>query len=332
MPRHERTFAAMGSSFYICLDTSMEDDYVKVLMDKLVDQTEQLEQRMSRFRVDSELVQLNHHLMMSVKVSSTIREVLELASIFNELSSGAFDARVVPGLEGIGYMGAHPDPQPVDNREVVQPQSGGEDATFLPLFDVVAEPNQIRLFAPVDFGGIGKGYTADRLADLIEASVDPVLRSGYIVDAGGDIVISGQQETGEGFAIGIEDPFGSHGELAAALQLPALQERMAICTSSLKRRSWEHGGAKVHHILDPRRQAPARTHLKAVTAVGGSAAYTEVFTKCTMIAEGAKSYPWRGIPLPYVAIDDGLTLHYTADIAPLLNWISVKYQDARVIE
>ena len=309
----------------------MEDDYVKVLMDKLVDRTEQLEQRMSRFRVDSELVQLNHHLMMSVKVSSTIREVLELASIFNELSSGAFDARVVPGLEGIGYMGAHPDPQPVDSG-VVQPHSGMEDATFLPLFDVAAEPDQIRLYAPLDFGGIGKGYTADRLADLIEASVDPALRSGYIVDAGGDIVISGRQEMGEGFAIGIEDPFGSKGALAAALQLPALQERIAICTSSLKRRSWEHGGEKVHHILDPRRQAPARTHLKAVTAVGGSAAYTEVFTKCTMIAEGTKAYPWRGVPLPYVAIDDAETLHYTTDIAPLLSWISVKYQDARVIE
>ncbi len=173
----------------------MEDDYVKVLMDKLVDRTEQLEQRMSRFRVDSELVQLNHHLMMSVKVSSTIREVLELASIFNELSSGAFDARVVPGLEGIGYMGAHPDPQPVDSG-VVQPHSGMEDATFLPLFDVAAEPDQIRLYAPVDFGGIGKGYTADRLADLIEASVDPALRSGYIVDAGGDIVISGAARNG----------------------------------------------------------------------------------------------------------------------------------------
>jgi FAD:protein FMN transferase len=365
VPRHEKTFAAMGSSFYICLDTALDGDYVDVLMNQLVERTEQLEQRMSRFRVDSELVQLNQRLREPVKVSSTIREVLELAKVFMELSSGAFDPRVVSGLEGIGYAGApfdainvgepprqrqqsHADSSQVDGSQVdgsqvdrSQLDRSSVDSSQLdrsqldrsqPLFDVSSAPDHIRLYAPVDLGGIGKGYTADRLADLIEASVHPALRSGYIVDAGGDIVISGHQETGEGFAIGIEDPFGTNGELAAALQLPHVEERMAICTSSLKRRSWEHGGERVHHILDPRRQAPVPTHLKAVTAVGRSAAYTEVFTKCTMISEGTNDYPWVGVPLAYVTIDDAQTLHYTGDMTPLLSWISAKYQDARVVQ
>ncbi|QSO52205.1 FAD:protein FMN transferase [Alicyclobacillus curvatus] len=375
MPRHEKIFAAMGSSFYICLDTSLDGDYVDVLMNQLVERTEQLEQRMSRFRVDSELVQLNQRLREPVKVSSTIREVLELAKVFMELSSGAFDPRVVSGLEGIGYAGApleaidvgepsrqrqesqayssEADGSQVDGSQVDGSQVDGSqvdrsqvdrsqldrsqlDRSQLdrsqPLFDVSSAPDHIRLYAPVDLGGIGKGYTADRLADLIEASVHPALRSGYIVDAGGDIVISGHQETGEGFAIGIEDPFGTNGELAAALQLPHVEERMAICTSSLKRRSWEHDGERVHHILDPRRQAPVPTHLKAVTAVGRSAAYTEVFTKCTMISEGTNDYPWLGVPLAYVTIDDAQTLHYTREMTPLLSWISAKYQDARVVK
>lgn len=337
MPRHERTYQAMGSTFLICIDADIDASYAKHLFEQLMNRTEQLEQVMSRFRSNSELVMLNQKLMESVRVSSTLLEVLELADSFVEHSGGAFDPRVLSGLERIGYKGA--DGIAPDTTTGTTPDAVPSDgAVFLPeshehLFERTSE-GTIRLYQPIDLGGIGKGYTADCLADVIESAIDGSKRYGYLVDAGGDIVISGRQENGDGWSIGVEDPYGATDELAAVVGLPPMTERVAMTTSSLKRKSWDHDGKRVHHILDPLTKTPADARYQAVTALGPTAAYTEVFTKCTIISkrsDGTDAYSWRGSALPYIAIDVDKGLQYTDDMKPVLTWISSKYNNVRVL-
>ncbi|KPV42633.1 hypothetical protein AN477_16820 [Alicyclobacillus ferrooxydans] len=341
----------MGSSFYLCVDTSIELVYAEHLFDQLEQRTEQLEQVMSRFRPDSELVRLNQRVGEWVRVSRTLRQVLDLAALFHHVSGGAFDPRVIRHLEQIGYPGA-----PIDVSKSADSAMSLDD----PLFDTTGTSGEVCLHHPLDLGGIGKGYAADSLADLLASSIASSDRYGFIVDAGGDIVLSGCQESGAGWSIGVEDPYGGAEDLAATVEFPASLERIAMCTSSLKKRSWSFEGNPVHHLIDPRQAGPARTRFRAVTAVGPTATHTEVFTKCKMISttvantngastegipdngmweplmqsltgEPESGYSWRSTALPYIAVDVTETLEYTSDIAPILTWISSKYQHARVV-
>ena len=93
--------------------------------------------------------------------------------------------------------------------------------------------------AKLDLGGIGKGYAAERAADIL-AAAGPCL-----VDAGGDVAVRG----GHAWPVGVET-----GEGVVTLAL----ERGALATSGSDRRRWTRGGEERHHLIDPRTGAAQR--------------------------------------------------------------------------
>ena len=151
---------------------------------------ERLEQIMSRFRPDSELSQLNR--TGALEVSADLAHVIELALAARERTGGQFDPCVHDALVAAGYdrTFAEVAPDGPATRSRTHRVCGGEvrvDGCRVELEDG----------ARLDLGGIGKGYAAERAADLL-AAAGPCL-----VDAGGDIAVRGSHawpvgvETGE---------------------------------------------------------------------------------------------------------------------------------------
>ena len=103
---------------------------------------------------------------------------------------------------------------------------------------------------PHDLGGIGKGlalrWAADRVAGVLASS------TGYLLEAGGDIVVRGSPLDESRWSIAIEEP-GQGGPPLAVLAMAA----GAVCTSSIARRRWQlEDGEVVHHLIDPSTAIP----------------------------------------------------------------------------
>lgn len=98
----------------------------------------------------------------------------------------------------------------------------------------------------MDLGGLTKGYALDRAAALL----DERGYQNFVLAAGGDLVVRGKRG-GRPWKVGIQDPRAT-GHFAALEATPG-----AVMTTGDYERFFEHGGKRLHHVLDPRTGAPA---------------------------------------------------------------------------
>ena len=303
------SYLAMNSTFSIRVDFSYAkeqlENQVKSLFERLRLSTETLEQCLSRFRKDSELSYLNAHVGEAVRVSKLMASVLKKTQEAYEWSQGLFDPRVIRILQTIGYEGV---------LETGYIEQGGDGQRDKPLF-LWHDEHVIELIAPIDLGGIGKGYTVDYLANLVLQTFSTDELSGFLINAGGDVLLYGSQENGEPWTVGVENPF-SPKEIFAAIRVA--EEMSAVCTSSKWRRKWQHEGREMHHLIDPRTGAPVHSEVMSVTALGTEAAMTEILTKMVFIGDEA----WRDEQARYLVIDASKGLMYTPPLAEQLIWVT----------
>lgn len=218
---------------------------------------ERLEQIMSRFRPDSELSRLNAS--GTLGASTELAEVVELALAAREQTAGRFDPTVHDALVQAGYdrTFAELDPDGPAAPEC-QAACGGS---------VTVANGRIKLAPGVklDLGGIGKGYAAERVADLLGAA-GPCL-----VDAGGDIALRG----GVTWHVGVET---AEGLMTLAV------ERGGVATSGSDRRRWIRGGEERHHLIDPSSGRCAQSDLLRVTVFADDAVEAEILAKSLFLA------------------------------------------------
>ena len=111
----------------------------------------------------------------------------------------------------------------------------------------------------IDLGGIGKGYTSQRVTELLrQAGITSAM-----VSLGGNVQCLGAKPDGSPWNIGIRDPFGE--ELYAAVRVTD----KAVITSGGYERYFEdpETGTVYRHILDPRTGFPAEKGLSSVSIV-----------------------------------------------------------------
>lgn len=134
----------------------------------------------------------------------------------------------------------------------------------------------VRLPAGVGFdpGGIGKGLAADLVVDELLAAG----ASGACVNLGGDVRVAGTPPE-ESWAIAIEHP--SRHDPAAVVHL----QDGAVATSSRLNRRWETDHGFAHHLIDPRRGAPAGAAVWTATAVAATGWQAEVLAKASFLSD-----------------------------------------------
>jgi FAD:protein FMN transferase len=222
-----------------------------------------LEGLLSRFLADSQLSRLNRE--KQIAAGPELAEVVELALAGRESTGGRFDPTVHDAVVAAGYDRSF---------ELMPPESPAGDPPA-PIrcgggVQLDRRARAIRLDPDVrlDLGGIAKGYSADRSAEVLSAA-GPCL-----VNIGGDLAARGVPDDGA-WAVGVEV---DEGTLSLSL------ERGAMATSGRDRRRWRRGGVPVHHVIDPGTGLPAATDLLRVTAVASSAAWAEILATGFLVA------------------------------------------------
>jgi len=262
---------------------------------------ESWEQSLSRFRENSELSQLNRSPGKSVPVSQTLWSVLQAAMRAEEASGGLVTPAVLDALERAGYDRSF-DTLKIDERANGKPLA--EAAPAIDLSQVKIEPTTRSVLLPLglrlDFGGVAKGWAAQQAMQRL-SPYGPAL-----VDAGGDIAISGLQGDGTPWVIGVADPLEPESDLAT-LNVG----RCGVATSGTDYRRWKKDGAWQHHIIDPRTGLPATSDVLSATVIAPNVVEAEVAAKSVLILGSQDGLGWLEAHPAYagiLALGDGQRL------------------------
>jgi len=125
----------------------------------------------------------------------------------------------------------------------------------------------------VGFGGIGKGYAAERAKIILQQKG---VKSG-IVNAAGDLTAWGYQPNGKEWTIGIADPNSSHHPFSY-LNIT----NMAIATSGNYEKFITINGKKYSHTIDPKTGLPI-SGIKSVTIISPNAEIADAMATPVMI-------------------------------------------------
>lgn len=243
------------------------------LLDLAVGRLEQLEARWSRFLPASDVSMANASAGQAVPVGPDTLLLCSFAEHARALTSGRFDPLLGRNLEALGYDRSFEHLDPTRGR----PPSAIDGPLTPAVVLVDAERGTItvpegRSFDP---GGIGKGLAGDLVAaDVLDAGA-----MGVMVNLGGDVRAGGVGPTGDGWSIGVEDPWAIGHELFRLCLVDG-----AVASSSRLRRRWQVGADEHHHLLEPRDGRPIRNGMTAVTVVAATGWQAEAFTKLAFVA------------------------------------------------
>ena len=135
--------------------------------------------------------------------------------------------------------------------------------------------------AQLDFGGVAKGWAAHQAMERLRTD------GPSLVDAGGDIAVSGLNSEGEAWPIGIEDPF----QPDVNFEILYL-ENGGVATSGKDYRHWMQNGRPQHHIIDPGTGLPAETDILTATVIAPTVMKAEAIAKGIMISGSRDGLSW----------------------------------------
>jgi len=201
--------------------------------------------KFTRFDENSELSNLNRRSGEWTKVSSELFYLVESMLKLSKDTNGAYDPTVIDFLETYGYdPGYHfgkLDSKDLD--KMVEKLSKERPSWKEILMD--KEKGMIKLARGqrIDLGGIGKGYAID----LAYSALLPI--SNYLINAGGDIRVRGNNEAGKPWNLELIHQDRSN-NTTPLFSVP-VQDKALACSGS-----WARKVKQFHHLIDPKTGKP----------------------------------------------------------------------------
>ena len=255
----ELSGSTMGTRFNIKMPSGI-GDHAPLRWQKDIEAVlDDAEAQMSTYQWESVITQISvSDSTDSYAEPDALCDTVQKSLQISELTSGAFDITVSPLVNLWGFG-------PADIVDTVP-----EDATVSTLLEITGyEHLQADCTRPairkdiaelmLDMSAIGKGFAADRVAELIE---DLGFES-YLVEVGGELRIRGKNASGNDWAIGIEAPLIGKREPHMVIKLTDT----AMATSGDYRNFFEVDGQRFSHTIDTRTGKPVTHSLASVTVI-----------------------------------------------------------------
>jgi len=266
--------STMGTSFTVAVVTELAFDQ-KHLQAQIVATLENIEQRMSTYRDNSELSQFNHSSSTDwTPVSQELCEAVDDAIEIGHLTDGAFDITVGPlvNLWGFGPDDSRKEPPSAEAIDAAMLATGRE---YLHADCEVPAIRKDRAKLYIDLSAYAKGLAADEIAALLENEDI----ANYLVEIGGDLRARGHNASNAKWRIAIERPDQSGNTMEKIIHVHDL----SVATSGDYRNFFEFEGRRYSHTIDPRTGRPVNHDLASVTVLGESAAFADAMATAMMV-------------------------------------------------
>ncbi|MHA8059378.1 FAD:protein FMN transferase [Aquirufa nivalisilvae] len=266
MPLFKRTDLLMGNRFDLAVVGSNELD-ARAALEKAVLEIQRIEQLLSTYRPDSQTNQINEMAGISpVIVDAEVFELIQRAQRISDLTQGAFD---------LTYGSMDKSLWNFDQKmtQLPSPELAKKSVQLIDYQQVELDIHNKSVFLKkkgmrLGFGGIGKGYAADRAKALL---VTLGFQHG-LVNASGDLCAWGNKENGKPWSIGVVHPDQSD-QIIAHFDL----KNSSVATSGNYEKFVVIDGKKYSHTIDPNTGYPIQG-IKSVTVFAPFAELADALT------------------------------------------------------
>jgi thiamine biosynthesis lipoprotein len=234
-------------------------------IEKAIEEIRRIEALLSTFKEDSKTNQINKMAgLQPVEVDEEVYALIERAGRISELTQGAFDLTYGSLDKSLWNF----------DQKMTQLPSAEKALKAVGLIDyrnIVLEKGTVFLKEKgmrIGFGGIGKGYAADRAKQVLQAE-------GFdngVVNASGDMNAWGVREDGQSWKVGISNP-DSPKDIIAEFDL----KNAAVATSGNYEKFVWIDGIKYSHTIHPKTGFPIRG-IKSVTVFAPFAELADALT------------------------------------------------------
>ena len=266
---YQRDEGAVFGTFYHITYQARES-----LKDDIEEALQEVDNSLSMFNPTSTISRINSG--ESMQTDSLFRLVFRLAQQVSEATHGAFDITVAPLVNAWGFgfkNGTQPDSAAIDSlRSLIgwQRISLSNDGTIQR-----DDPSII-----LDCSAIAKGFGVDVVANFLRTrGID-----NYMVEIGGEVIVSGVNPKGEPWHVGInrpvDDPESTSSELDTVLALTDC----AMATSGNYRNYYTtEDGRRIAHTIDPATGFPVQHSLLSATVFAPTCAEADAFATSFMV-------------------------------------------------
>jgi len=261
------TFLTMGTFGRIQIRCEDEDAGRRVMEEALA-ALEEVDQRFSTYRADSELSRVNRlAAKQPVAISLETYNLLKKAQDYSLRTEGAFDITVTP-LIRLWKQAAKENRLPTEAEIKEVKVKVGFDKLKLEASDPPTAAFAVSGME-LNVDAIAKGYAVDK---ALAALREPGITAG-LVDIGGEVSAFGQNRPGTDWIIGIQDPQEANRNYPLNQQFcrPIRLKDCAVATSGNYRQYVRIEGKQYSHIIDPRTGRPADV-LPSVTVIAPTTA------------------------------------------------------------
>ena len=236
--------------------------YDKDLQKEIEAELMKVDAEFSMFNKESTVARINRG-DSTVERSEMFNEIYQLAQTVSNDTYGAFDITVAPLVNAWGFGFKHeqlPTAQQVDSL--------------------------MRIRNQMDFSAIAKGYGCDVVARLLKSKGI----NNYMVEIGGEVVVSGHNDKDQLWHIGVNKPVDDSTHMENELQTVFSITDHAMATSGNYRNFYYQNGKKYAHTIDPRTGYPVQHSLLSATVIADNCATADAYATSFMVlgVDGAK--------------------------------------------
>jgi thiamine biosynthesis lipoprotein len=267
----KKVLKLMGNRFEI---TVVGDDrlWADKRIDDAVEEIKRIEKLFTTFDESSQTNLINRNAGIApVKVDREVYDLIERSKKISALTQGAFD---------ITYGSIDKRLWNFDKTMTSLPdaQTAKKLVRLINYRNVILDEKNCSVFLKekgmrIGFGGIGKGYAAEKAKSLLQQKG---VKSG-IINAAGDLTAWGHQPNGKPWTIGIADP-DTKRQAFSFLEIT----NTSIATSGNYEKFVLIDGKKYSHTIDPKTGLPVRG-IKSVTIICPNAEIADAMATPVMI-------------------------------------------------
>lgn len=261
----------MGNRFEISV-VAEEEAWAEARINEAIAEISRIEQLFTTYNEQSQTALINQHAgIKPVRVDKEVFDLVARAIKISALTQGAFD--LTYGSLDKRFWNFDTAMTALPNKETAKKM-----VRLINYKNIIMDPHEETIFLKekgmrIGFGGIGKGYAADRARYILQQHG---VQSG-VVNAAGDLTAFGLQANEKPWTVGIADP-GKKLHPFSYLEI----SNMAVATSGDYEKFAVINGKRYSHTIDPKTGFPV-SGIKSVTIICAAAELADALTTPVMV-------------------------------------------------
>jgi len=268
---YKKSCKLMGNHFELTV-VAGDEKWAHERIDAGVAEIQRIERLLTTFSDDSETNRINQNAgICPVEVSAETFNLVERSLKISQVTQGAFDITYGSIDKRLWNFDQHMTSLP--DKETAKKM-----VRLINYRNVILDREKSSVLLKekgmrIGFGGIGKGYAAERAKQVMK---EQGVTSG-VVNASGDLTAWGLQPNGNPWTVGIANPDAKH-EVFSYMSITD----MAVATSGNYEKFAMIDGKKYSHTINPRTGLPV-TGIKSVTIISTNAEIADAMATPVMI-------------------------------------------------